>query len=442
MNTESNVVEYKEKISKGFLGEVVSFLNYKNGGTIYIGIDDDGKAIDIEDVDSLQLKIKDKIKNNILPSTLGLFDILIEEKDNKKIIRIDITSGPEKPYYLKEQGMTPSGCLIRVGSSKEHMSEKLIQNLFIKRTRNSLKELQSPRQDLTFNQLKIYYEEHHLNLGNNFLKNLDLLTENGKYNYNAYLLADENTISIPIVKYYGNTKLELEENQDYGNRCLITATMRILDKLAIENKVYTKIGYYGREEQEMIDSSALKEAVINAIVHNDYSYGNTPIIELYTDRIEITSAGGLPLELSQEDFFEGIVYRRNKELIKVFKDVELIENIGSGVKRILNFYDKNCFKFFDNYLRVSFKYKFNKYEYKDDTINDTINDTIKITDNEKLVLEQIIKDSFITREKIVLATNLSDRTVSRALNSLQIKNVISREGSKKTGFWKINNGGK
>lgn len=104
----------------------------------------------------------------------------------------------------------------------------------------------------------------------------------------------------------------------------------------------------------------------------------------------------------------------------------------------MNFYDKNCFKFFDNYLRVSFKYKFNKYEYKDDTINDTI----KITDNEKLVLEQIIKDSFITREKIVLATNLSDRTVSRALNSLQIKNVISREGSKKTGFWKINNGGK
>lgn len=82
MNTESNVVEYKEKISKGFLGEVVSFLNYKNGGTIYVGIDDDGKAIDIEDVDSLQLKIKDKIKNNILPSTLGLFDILIEEIKN------------------------------------------------------------------------------------------------------------------------------------------------------------------------------------------------------------------------------------------------------------------------------------------------------------------------------------------------------------------------
>lgn len=102
----------------------------------------------------------------------------------------------------------------------------------------------------------------------------------------------------------------------------------------------------------------------------------------------------------------------------------------------MNFYDKNCFKFFDNYLRVSFKYKFNKYEYKDDTINDTINDTIKITDNEKLVLEQIIKDSFITREKIVLATNLSDRTVSRALNSLQIKMLSQEKDLKKLDFGK------
>lgn len=87
-------------------------------------------------------------------------------------------------------------------------------------------------------------------------------------------------------------------------------------------------------------------------------------------------------------------------------------------------------------MRVSFKYKFNKYEYKDDTINDTINDTIKITDNEKLVLEQIIKDSFITREKIVLATNLSDRTVSRALNSLQIKMLSQEKDLKKLDFGK------
>lgn len=69
----------------------------------------------------------------------------------------------------------------------------------------------------------------------------------------------------------------------------------------------------------MISEEAIKEAVINALVHNDYSYGNSPIIEFYSDRVEITSAGGLPLELSKEEFLSGVVYRRNRELIRVFE---------------------------------------------------------------------------------------------------------------------------
>ena len=117
----------------------------------------------------------------------------------------------------------------------------------------------------------------------------------------------------------------------------------------------------------MIDKASLKEAVINAVVHNDYSYGNSPIVELYSDRIEITSAGGLPQELSQEEFLEGVTAPRNKELIRVFKDVDLIENIGSGVLRILDAYDKSCFKFMDHFLRVSFKYRENPFEYEEKT---------------------------------------------------------------------------
>ena len=245
------------------------------------------------------------------------------------------------------------------------MTERMIDDMYAIRIKNTLKEIDSPRQELTFNQLKIYYEEHGLKLNDNFLQNLDLLTSEGKYNYNAFLLADENTVSIKLVRYLGTNKLELLENLEFGNRCLITATQRILDRLDVENTTYAKIEYFGRKEQEKIDSKALKEAVINAIVHNDYSYGNSPIIELYSDRIEITSAGGLPQELSQEEFLEGVTAPRNKELIRVFKDVDLIENIGSGVLRILDAYDKSCFKFMEHFLRVSFKYKENPFEYDD-----------------------------------------------------------------------------
>ncbi len=367
MNTETNRIENKEQLNEDFEQEVIAFLNYKEGGIIYIGINKTGQVVGVKDTDLTQLQIKDRIKNNIQPSTLGLFDVTVETIDNKEVIKVVISSGTEKPYYLRKKGRTSEGCYIRVGSSKERMTERMIDDMYSRRIKNTLKEIDSPRQELTFNQLKIYYEEHGLKLNNNFLQNLDLLTNEGKYNYNAFLLADENNVSIKLVKYLGTNKMDLVENQEYGYRCIITATQRILDRLDAENTVYAKIEYKGRKEVEMIDKAALKEAVINAVVHNDYSYGNSPIIELYSDRIEITSAGGLPQELSQEEFLEGVTAPRNKELIRVFKDVDLIENIGSGVLRILDAYDKSCFKFMDHFLRVSFKYKENPFEYEEKT---------------------------------------------------------------------------
>ena len=364
-NTETNRIENKEQLNEDFEQEVIAFLNYKEGGIIYVGVRKNGQVVGLKDVDLTQLQIKDRIKNNIQPSTLGLFDVVVETIDNKEVIKVVISSGTEKPYYLRKKGRTPEGCYIRVGSSKERMTERMIDDMYSKRIKNTLKEIDSPRQELTFNQLKIYYEEHGLKLNDNFLQNLDLLTSEGKYNYNAFLLADENNVSIKLVKYLGTNKMDLVENQEYGYRCIITATQRILDRLDAENTVYAKIEYKGRKEVEMIDKAALKEAVINAVVHNDYSYGNSPIVELYSDRIEITSAGGLPQELSQEEFLEGVTAPRNKELIRVFKDVDLIENIGSGVLRILDAYDKSCFKFMEHFLRVTFKYRENPFEYDD-----------------------------------------------------------------------------
>lgn len=403
-NTETNRIENKEQLNDDFEQEVIAFLNYKEGGIIYVGINKNGQVVGVDNTDLTQLQIKDRIKNNIQPSTLGLFDVTVETIDNKEVIKVIISSGTEKPYYLRKKGRTPEGCYIRVGSSKERMTERMIDDMYARRIKNTLKEIDSPRQELTFNQLKIYYEEHGLKLNDNFLQNLDLLTSEGKYNYNAFLLADENTVSIKLVRYLGTNKLELLENLEFGNRCLITATQRILDRLDVENTTYAKIEYFGRKEQEKIDSKALKEAVINAIVHNDYSYGNSPIIELYSDRIEITSAGGLPQELSQEEFLEGVTAPRNKELIRVFKDVDLIENIGSGVLRILDAYDKSCFKFMDHFLRVSFKYKENPFEYDEKTDKKTTKKTdkkttkkIKVKPQEKDVLN-FCKDAKTLKE--------------------------------------------
>lgn len=434
-NTETNRIENKEQLNEDFEQEVIAFLNYKEGGIIYVGVRKDGQAVGLKDVDLTQLQVKDRIKNNIQPSTLGLFDVVVETIDNKEVIKVVISSGTEKPYYLRKKGRTPEGCYIRVGSSKERMTERMIDDMYSKRIKNTLKEIDSPRQELTFNQLKIYYEEHGLKLNDNFLQNLDLLTSEGKYNYNAFLLADENNVSIKLVKYLGTNKMDLVENQEYGYRCIITATQRILDRLDAENTVYAKIEYKGRKEVEMIDKAALKEAVINAVVHNDYSYGNSPIVELYSDRIEITSAGGLPQELSQEEFLEGVTAPRNKELIRVFKDVDLIENIGSGVLRILDAYDKSCFKFMEHFLRVSFKYKENPFEYNQEGNQEKFSKQLNETQDK--IISLIKQNPNITQKEMAKILKISREKVKYHIAVLKETNILTREGSTKKGTWKI-----
>jgi len=94
----------------------------------------------------------------------------------------------------------------------------------------------------------------------------------------------------------------LVENEEYGNRCLLTATHQVLERLESENRTFAKIAYPTRIEKNLVDKTALREAIINAIVHNDYNLA-VPLVEIFSDRITVTSAGGLVNGLSQEDFF-------------------------------------------------------------------------------------------------------------------------------------------
>ena len=129
---ETNRIENKEQLNEDFEQEVIAFLNYKEGGIIYIGIRKDGQVVGVEDIDRIQLQIKDRIKNNIQPSTLGLFDVIVEKIEEKNVIRVVISSGTEKPYYLRKKGRTPEGCYLRVGSSKERMTFEMIDSKALK----------------------------------------------------------------------------------------------------------------------------------------------------------------------------------------------------------------------------------------------------------------------------------------------------------------------
>ena len=438
---ESNRVEFKRELNDSLEKEVVGFLNYSEGGEIYIGIDDDGEVKGIENADDTQKRIVDRIKNNIFPSTMGLFDVITFIKEGLDIIKITISSGPDKPYYIKKYGMSPNGCLIRVGTTVQQMTVEMIDSLYSKRIRNSLGKLASPRQDLTFKQLKIYYEENGYDLNDKFLSNLELYTEDNKFNYAAYLLADENGISMKVAKYSGTDKVDLIENAEFGYCSLIKATENILSRLDIENITKAEITATLRKEKRLVDPTALREAVVNAIIHNDYSNGIPPVFEIFSDRFVITSSGGLPQELNQEEFFEGISAPRNKELMRVFKDVKLVEQLGSGIQRILKAYDRNIFSFSPNFLKVSFPAE-NVGKVVGKNVGKLVGKNagdklLKLNDTQKRIISLIQSNKDITQAEISEQLNVTTRTVERNMKKLQENNIINRVGSYTQGYWEI-----
>jgi len=277
--TENNRIEYKRKLIDGLEKEVIAFLNYHDGGIIWLGI----------------------------------------------------------------------------GSACEPMSQHMIEELFARRTRNSIARIRSLRQDLTFEQLKIYYQEAGLTLGDKFAPNLELLTEDGAYNYAGYLLADQNGNSVQVAKYAGTDRVELLESKDYGFCCLVKTCKQILDRLeGVENRVINKITSRERINRSLWNTVALREAVINAIIHNDYSTELVPKFEIFADRLEITSAGAIHSGTEQEDFFAGYSMPRNKTLMRVFKDLDMVEYLGSGMPRILKAYPREAYTFSTHFIRATF----------------------------------------------------------------------------------------
>ena len=229
----------------------------------------------------------------------------------------------------------------------------LEKEVIASRTRNAIGKIKAHRQALSFEQLRIYYEEKRKPLGKQFKTNLELTTEDGALNYAAYLLADENGLSVKVAKYRGKDRVHLIESNEYGYCSLIKATKAVLDKLDLENKTASTITAKERIDVRLWNPVALREAVINAIVHNDYTREVPPKFEIFADRIEITSACALPEGLTQAEFFEGYSIPRNKELMRVFKDLEMVEHLGSGLPRITEFYGPECFRFTENFLRIT-----------------------------------------------------------------------------------------
>ena len=213
----------------------------------------------------------------------------------------------------------------------------------------------------------------------------------------------------------------------------IKATKNVINKFDQINKTFTKITFDNRREIKMFDNIAVKEAITNAIVHNAWEKEYPPKFEIFNDHIAISSTGGLPINFTINDFLKGFSAPKHPELMRVFRDLDLVEQLGTGIIRILKVYDKDVYEFSDNFIRVNFKFK-NAEELSNNGKNTKIE---KINETQKNIIDLIKKNPNITQNEISNFLNINKSTVMRNINKLKEKNIIARIGSTKNGQWKI-----
>jgi len=281
----------------------------------------------------------------------------------------------------------------------------------------------SPKQNLTFNYLKDKYREKGFDIEDNFLVQLELYTENKEFNYLAYLLSDQNTLQFQYARYSGDDVFDLAAHRDFNNQSILKTTVDILDFIQNRNTTFSRITSKGREDRDKFNPIAMRELVVNAIVHNNYFSNGLPTFEEFSNRFEISSFGGLPEGFSQEDFLAGYSLPVNPELIRVFRDLGLAERLGTGIRRVLKYYPKEVFRFSPNFLRVSIPLQKPLYKYE-------------LTPDSSLI-DLVKDDPHITRAEAAEKLGISESSVYRQFKELEDEGIIVREGSKKSGYWVI-----
>ena len=439
---ETEKTELKQKFNDVLPKEIVAFLN-ADGGTIYIGVNDDGTVCGVQKLDESLKKIADILENQILPAPRSFTELSTKFIDGKHVIEIKVQKG-DGLYYIKKYGRSSQGCFIRVGSTSRPMTEEQIIAVHNKYLDSKVKitEIASRIENPSFQYLKLLLTEKGFTVNETtFTRNFHLLTQDGSYNKMAELLADKNEVSIKVVRFKGRTKGEgIAMRNEYGEKCLIVAMKQAFDYCAdVINETRVSFSNGVRNNQKLFDRDAFREAWFNACLHNNWADGTPPAIYIYTDRMEIISTGGLPFNLSKEDFFRGVSKPVNDELAKLFIRLDLMEQTGYGVPLVAGKYGKDAFEFLDFFLRVTIPFAF---ELENDDTKETAKSTPvtaqKTTRKTAQKIISLIKNTpGITRTELAEQCGISEDGIKWQLGQLKKKNIIRRVGADKGGYWQI-----
>lgn len=359
--------------------------------------------------------------------------------EGKKVVVLTIPAAKTVPTSFDNERY------IRIGSSKESLRKYPEKESYLFEVLRhgfpTIENTPSKYQDLTFEKLFIYYGAKGIKLNaETFKKNLNLLTEDGKYNILAQLLSDNSQIPFRVAIFSGKTKADkMYSIREFGYQCILYTLEEVLRYGDVLNIIQAdeKDRIVERKEVPLFENDAFREAVINAFVHNKWVTENEPMITVFSDRIEILSRGVLPPEQTVEGFFRGESIPVNRKLSEIFLQLHISEKTGRGVPKIISIYGKDVYEFHENSILV--KIPFNLINDMGDKVGDKLGDKVgdKLNNTQLKVLSEIRNNPSVTKPELEKIVGVGKTSIDNAISALKKKGMITRTGSNKSGYWNV-----
>lgn len=429
LGNENEYQEFKEglgQLDKG-LKSITAMLNKHGKATVYFGVDDDGNVCGLTIGKNTLMDIRNRIRDKIEPR---IYADIQEQKDenNKTYIKVS-ANGFDIPYSFDGR------YYLRNVSADEQASNDVLRKMLASSDSDILRQKTSPKQDLTFNSLFAILSGSgiHPKATKAFYSNYGLLNKDGKFNINAYLLSDENDISLKVVIFEGNDKSVMSKRTEYGGKCLLVSVSEVMKFFEMINITNVNLEGAKRVEQSLFDFPSFREAWINACLHNDWNNAIAPSIYLFDNRMEIVSYGGLPFALSKEGFYQGTSMPVNKSLLTIFMAAKFAEQSGHGIPTIVERYGREIFSFEDGMVKVTIPLAFDRPEVE---MRKAI--YLKkqgLTENQRIVYDVLSENGGLSLQEVSEKTGLSMGGVKKICAKLQEYGILERNGSRRDGFW-------
>jgi ATP-dependent DNA helicase RecG len=334
--SESVTCELKSRFTEEIKRTAVAFAN-TNGGKIYIGIDNDGTIVGIDDPDYSARQVGDSIRNSIKPYITRFMRVDITECSGKSIVVVTIERGVYTPYYLAERGLKPTGVFVRVGTATVTATDEHIRHMIIDADGERYITARSLIQELAFTRTSQEFSDKKLAFELPQQQSLGVISENGMFTNLALLLSEQCPHTVKVAVFEGTSKSVFKSRKEFGGS-LIQQLYDVIEYVDYFNLVQAKIGKVRRTERRDYPIDAIREAVLNMLVHREYALSASSFINVYDDRMEFLSVGGLVPGISLDAVLSGVSHTRNELLANIFYRLELVEAYGTGIIRIMGDY--------------------------------------------------------------------------------------------------------